>query len=134
MALAMEERTTMEMLGRNNAIEILKREVEVLESEKTKLSAEVFELASLRLEVNNLYGDREKAEGELARLRRQVEDARTSELLAVERASKANETCNNLRSVLDVKKKSSTALREQVSWVNKRMEVLEGLVLVTAKT
>jgi hypothetical protein len=41
MALAMEERTTTKMLGRNNAIETLKREVEVLGGENTKLSAEV---------------------------------------------------------------------------------------------
>jgi DNA repair exonuclease SbcCD ATPase subunit len=116
------------------AIETLKWEVEVLESEKTKLSAEVFELARLHLEVNNLHGDREKVEGELARLRRQVEDARTSEMLAVEHASKANETCNNLHSALDAEKQSSTALREQVSLVNKQMEALEGLALVMAET
>jgi chromosome segregation ATPase len=134
MALAMEERTITEMLGCNNAIETLKREVEVLESKKTKLSAEVSKLASLRLEVNNLHGDREKAEGELARLRRQVEDAQTSKMLTVSRVSKANESCNNLRSALDVEKQSSTTLREQVSLVNKWMEVLEGLVLVTTET
>jgi predicted nucleic acid-binding Zn-ribbon protein len=112
MALAMEERTTTEMLGCNNTIEMLKREVEVLESEKTKLFAEVFELASHHLVVNNLRGDREKAKGELAHLRRQVEDARTSVMLSVERASKANETSNNLRNTLDAEKQSSTTLWE----------------------
>jgi chromosome segregation ATPase len=131
MALAMEERTTTKMLGRNNAIETLKQEVEVLESEKTKLSTKVSELASLRLEVNNLRGDKEKAEGELVHLRKQVEDAGTSEMLAIERASKANETCNNLRSALDAEKQSSTTLQEQVSLLNRRME---GLALVTAET
>jgi prefoldin subunit 5 len=134
MALAMEERTTTEMLGRNNAIETLKWEVEVLESEKTKLAAEVSELVSFCLEVNNLCGDREKVAGELDHLRRQVEDAWTSKMLAVEHASKATETYNNLCNALDAKKQSSTALREQVSLVNKRMEVLDGLSLVTAET
>jgi chromosome segregation ATPase len=91
----------------------------------------VSELASLRLEVNNLRGDKEKAEGELVHLRKQVEDAGTSEMLAIERASKANETCNNLRSALDAEKQSSTTLQEQVSLLNRRME---GLALVTAET
>jgi hypothetical protein len=104
MALAMEERTTTEMLGRNNAIETLKREVEVLESKKTKLFAKVSELTSLYLEVNNLRGDKEGAEGELVCLRKQVEDARTFEMLVVEGASKANETCNNLCSAIDAEK------------------------------
>jgi hypothetical protein len=94
----------------------------------------VSKLASLRLEVNNLCGDREKAKGELAHLRRQVEDAQTSEMLAVERASKTNETCNNLHIALDAEKQSSTTLREQVSLVNKRMVALEGLALVMAQT
>jgi hypothetical protein len=55
-------------------------------------------------------------------------------MLAIERASKANEICNNLRSALDAKKQSSTALREHVSLLNTRMEALEGIALVTAET
>jgi outer membrane murein-binding lipoprotein Lpp len=108
MALAMEERTTTEMLGQNNAIETLKHEVEVLGDENTKLSTkvtrlstEVSEVADLHLKVASFREDKERAEGEVARLKRQVEDAQTLEVLAVEHASKANETCDNLRSALD---------------------------------
>jgi hypothetical protein len=53
MALVLEERSTSELLGRNDAIKALKKENELLESEKTKLSAEVVELANLCLEVGD---------------------------------------------------------------------------------
>jgi hypothetical protein len=108
MALAMEERTTMEMLRRNNAIETLKHEVQVLVGENAKLFAEVArlsgeasEVADLRLKVASFRDDKERAEGEVAHLKRQVEEAQTSEVLAVEHTSKANETCDNLCDALD---------------------------------
>jgi hypothetical protein len=41
----------------------------------------------------------------------------------VERASKANESCDNLRIVLDEERQSSAALQEEVSVMRKRMEV-----------
>jgi hypothetical protein len=117
MALAMEERTTMEMLGQNNAIETLKCEVVVLGDKNTKLSAEVTRLTAEALEVVDLHlkvasfrEDKERAEGEVVHLKRQVEEAQTSEGLVVERASKANETCDNLWSALDKEKQSSATL------------------------
>jgi hypothetical protein len=64
----------------------------------------------------------------------QVEEAQTSEVLAVEHASKANETCDNLRSALDKERQSSVALQEQISLLRKQLEALEGLALITAKT
>jgi predicted nuclease with TOPRIM domain len=107
MAVAVEERMTMNMLGRNNAIETLKREVEVLGDENTKLSAEVTrlsaeasEVADLHLKVASFHEGKKRAEGEVARLKMHVEEAQTSEVLAVEHASKANETCDNLWSAL----------------------------------
>lgn len=42
------------------------------------------ELADLRLKVANLRSDKEKTDGELAHLRKQVEDAQTIETLAAE--------------------------------------------------
>jgi hypothetical protein len=137
----MEEHTTAEMLGQNNAIETLKREVEVLGDENTKLSAEVTwlsaeasEVVDLRLKVASFREDKERAEGEVARLKRQVEEDQTSEVLAVEHASKVNETCDNLWSALDKERQSSAALQEQVSLLRKWMEALEGLALITTKT
>jgi Zn-dependent M32 family carboxypeptidase len=141
MALAMEEHMTMEMLGWNNTIKMLKCEVEVLGDENTKLSTEVtrlsaeaLEVVDLRLKVASFRDDKERAEGEVSRLKRQVEEAQTLEVLVVEHARKANETCDNLRNALDKEKQSSTALQEQVSLLRKRMEALEGLALITAET
>jgi hypothetical protein len=61
MALALEECNTTELLGQNDAIKTLKKENELLETEKAKLSEEVAELASLRLEVGGLRTEKEKA-------------------------------------------------------------------------
>jgi hypothetical protein len=55
MAVAMEEHMTMKMLGRNNAIETLKREVEVLGDENIKFSAEVTRLSAEASEVADLH-------------------------------------------------------------------------------
>jgi hypothetical protein len=114
------------MLVRNNAIEMLKHEVKVLVGENTKLSAEVArlsgeasEVVDLRLMVASFRDDEERAKGEVAGLKRQVEEAQTSKVLAVERASKANETCDNLRNALDKEKQSGAALQEQVSLLRK---------------
>jgi prefoldin subunit 5 len=54
MALEMEEWTTTEILGRNNAIERLKGEVETLSSENTKLSAELTQISAQASEAINL--------------------------------------------------------------------------------
>jgi hypothetical protein len=58
----MEERTSTEMLDRNNVIETLKCDVDVLGDENTKLSAKVTrlsaetsEVADLRLEVASFH-------------------------------------------------------------------------------
>jgi hypothetical protein len=94
---------TTEMLGENNAIETLKCEVEVLGDKNTKLSAkvtrlsaQVLEVADLHLKVASFRDDKERAEGEVAHLKRQVEEAQMLEVLALEHASKVNETYDNL--------------------------------------
>jgi hypothetical protein len=75
MALALEERSRTEILGRNDAIAALKQEVELLESEKAKLCTEVGQLADLHADVSSLRDAKEKAKGEVACLKKQVEDA-----------------------------------------------------------
>lgn len=134
MALEMEERTTTEILGRNNAIEKLKGVVEALEAEKQELSAQVTEIGDLRSEVVSLRSDKESAALEVSRLRKLVEDAQTSETLAIEHSKKANEICENLRSEIDAKKQLSAALQRQVLELEKQMESLCGLALVKAET
>lgn len=46
MALEMEERTTAEILGRNNAVERLKGDIETLTSQNTQLSTELTKLSA----------------------------------------------------------------------------------------
>jgi hypothetical protein len=77
-----------------------------------RLSAEALEVADLHLKVASFHDNKERAEGEVAHLKRQVEEAHMSEVLAVELTSKANETCDNLRNALDKERQSSTALQE----------------------
>jgi predicted transcriptional regulator len=90
MALALKERSISELLGQNDAIKALKKENELLESEKTKLSAEVVELANLRLELGGLQTEKEKVDKEVVELRKQAEDAKGAEALVVEHALKVN--------------------------------------------
>jgi hypothetical protein len=97
MVVALEERSTHEVLDQNKAIETLKTEVEVLGAE-TCLTVEVGGLSTARAEAKNLWKEVES-------LWKQVEAAKTMDTLAVERASKANKTAENLRKKIDAKKK-----------------------------
>jgi hypothetical protein len=62
-------------------------------------------LSTARTEAENIYKEVES-------LWKQVEVAKTMEALPVERASKANETTDNLRKETDAEKKSSLALQQ----------------------
>jgi predicted RNase H-like nuclease (RuvC/YqgF family) len=97
MVAALQERSTCELLDCNDAIEALKKEIEVLEAEKTRLSAEVDGLRTTHANVDNLHAQVET-------LTKQLEGAKAAEVLAVECAQKANEIADNLRKELDAKK------------------------------
>jgi hypothetical protein len=66
-------------------------------------------------------------------LKKQVEDTQTAETLAAERAWKANKVSEGLHTALDVEKQLSAALQQQHSLLSKRLESLEGLVLLTTE-
>jgi hypothetical protein len=83
-----------------------------LSAEVTRLSAEASEVVDLHLKVASFRDDKKRAEGKVAHLKRQVEEAQTSEVLAVELARKVNETCDNLQNALDKERQSSAALQE----------------------
>jgi prefoldin subunit 5 len=104
MATALEECSTCEVLDRNEAIEALKKEIEVLVAEKTHLTAEVGGLSSTRAEVENL-----RKEADL--LKKQVEDAKGVKALATKPNLKSNETTDNLRKELNAEKESGLALQ-----------------------
>lgn len=126
MSAALDERSTREVLDRNDAIDALKKEVEILEAEKTWLSAEVSNLNATRADLGNL---RTKVES----LTKQLEGSKATEALAAERALKANETAANLRKEVDAERESSTALQEQVNLLTKRLEDAKGIGLAVAK-
>jgi tRNA(Ser,Leu) C12 N-acetylase TAN1 len=97
MAAALEERSTCELLDRNDAIEALKKEIEVLEAEKTRLLAEVDGLRTTHTNADDLHAQVET-------LTKQLEGAKAVEVLAVECAQKANEIVDNLRKEVDAEK------------------------------
>jgi hypothetical protein len=55
MAAALEERSACEVLDWNDAIDALKKEIEVLEVDKVRLSAEVGGLSTARADAENFY-------------------------------------------------------------------------------
>jgi hypothetical protein len=81
----------------------LKKEVELLEAEKVRLSTEVVGLSTARTDAENI-----RKEAKV--LRKQMEDAKSVKVVAVERASKVVETAENLHKEIDTKKKSGLAL------------------------
>jgi FtsZ-binding cell division protein ZapB len=93
------------LLDRNDTIEALKKEIEVLEAEKTRLSAEVGGLRTARADVDDLRSQVET-------LTKLLEDAKAAEVLAIEHAQRANETVDNLRKEVDAEKKSGAALQQ----------------------
>jgi hypothetical protein len=126
MAAALEECSTREVLDRNEAIEALKKEVEVFVAEKTCLTMEVGGLSSARVEVENL-----RKETDL--LKKQVKDAKGAKALATKRAVKANETVDNLWKELNAEKVLGLALQQQVALLTECLEATKGLGLATVK-
>jgi seryl-tRNA synthetase len=98
----------------------LKKEIEVLEAEKVRISTEIGGLPTTRADAENF-----RKEAEV--LRKQMEDAKSAEAVAVERASKAVETTENLREEIDAEKKSGLAQQQQVGLLTKRLEASKEL-------
>lgn len=121
------------MLGRNDAIKALKTENEILESKKTKLFVEVVDLANIRLEIGSLRTKKQKVGKEVVELRKQVDDAKVAEALAIKRALEGNETSENLFLEIDAEKWSRLALQHQANLLSTRLKALEELALSTAQ-
>jgi seryl-tRNA synthetase len=99
MAAALEECSMREVLDLNDAIDALKKEIEVLEAEKVRISMEVGGLPTTHADAENFCKEAEV-------LRKQMEDAKSAKAVAVERASKVVETTENLHEEIDIEKKS----------------------------
>jgi predicted transcriptional regulator len=72
MVAALEERSTREVLDQNDAIDALKKEIEVLETEKARLSVEVRVLSTARTDVEVLHKEAEA-------LKKKVEVAKSAD-------------------------------------------------------
>ncbi|CAD6215442.1 unnamed protein product [Miscanthus lutarioriparius] len=84
------EHSMQEVVGRNQAIEALKKEMGILEVEKTRLAGEVGGLCTAQAELGEL-------QKKVDLLNKEVDGAKAAEHLATERTLKAIETANNLR-------------------------------------
>jgi predicted RNase H-like nuclease (RuvC/YqgF family) len=126
MVTTFEECNTCEVLDHNSTIETLKKEIEVLGAEKTRLTVEVGDLSTAHAEAQNLWKEADS-------LQKQVEAAKSAEALAVDHTSKANETASNLHKEIDAEKTSSLALQQQVGLLIERLEATKVLGLSAAK-
>jgi predicted nucleic acid-binding Zn-ribbon protein len=103
------------VVDRNLAIEALKKEVDTLEVEKTRLAGEVGGLRTAQAELWKL-------QKKLDLLNKEVDGAKAAEQLAAERSLKAIEMANNLRKEVDVERESNAALKAQVDLLTKCLE------------
>ena len=78
-----------EVVDRNLAIEALKKEVETLEAEKTRLVGEVGGLRTVRAKL-------EESQKKVDLLNKEVDGTKATEQLAAERALKAIEVADSL--------------------------------------
>ena len=66
-------------------------------------------------------------------LNKEVDSAKATKHLAVERALKAIETADNLRKQVDIERESSTTLKAQVDLLTKRLEDANVVGVATAE-
>ena len=90
MVEALEERSTQEVVDCNLAIEALKKGMDILEVEKTRLTREVGGLRTAQAELGEL-------QKKVDLLNKEVDGAKAAAHLVAERALKAIETADNLR-------------------------------------
>jgi hypothetical protein len=120
---AIEERGMQEVVNHNFAIEALKKEVHILNAEKTRLAGE----------VGGLSADLENLRKEVNSLNKEAEGAKAAEQLASERALKAIEMANNLRKEVDAERESIVVLKTQVNLLTKRLEDAKAIGLASAE-
>jgi archaellum component FlaC len=88
------------VVDRDMSIEALKKEVEMVEAEKSRLANKV---AGLRSTQSNIEDLKEKVES----LSKALEGAKATEQLAAERALKASDTAENLHKEVAVERESA---------------------------
>ena len=141
MAAALEERCTREVICRDEAIGALKKENEILEAEKVRLSEEVRGISLVRQELEALRKERdelksglevlnkgkEEAEASAATLRESVSQLDKAKVLAVERAEKAEGIAGRLCEELDAERTSAAALQTRMRKAEEEAAAVVGL-------
>ena len=141
MAAALEERCSREVICRDEAIGVLKKENETLEVEKARLTEEVKEFSSVRREIESLRKERddykagsevlkkekEDAEASAAVLRTNVTEAGRARDLALQRAEKAEDIADRLRKELDAERTSAAELQTRVQKAEVEAAAIVGL-------
>ena len=141
MAAALEERCSREVICRDEAIGVLKKENETLEAEKARLSEEVREFSSVRREVESLKKERddykagsealkkekEDAEASVAVLRTSVAEAGRVRDVALQRAEKAEDIAERLRKELDAERTSAAELQTRIQKAEAEAAAIVGL-------
>ena len=137
----MEERCSREVICRDEAIGVLKKENETLEAEKARLSEEVKEFSSVRREVDSLKKERddykagsealkkekEDAEASVAVLRTSVAEAGRVRDVALQRAEKAEDIAERLRKELDAERTSAAELQTRIQKAEAEAAAIVGL-------
>ena len=114
------------MVDHNLAIEALKKEVEILETEKTRLVGEVGGLRTAQAELEEL-------QKKVDLLNKEADGAKATEQLVAERSLKATETTNSLHKEVDAERESGAPLKAQVDMLSKRLEDAKSIGLATAE-
>jgi len=115
-----------EVVDHNLSIEALKKEVDTLQAEKTRLVGEVGGLRTVCAEL-------EEFQKKVDLLNKEVDGAKAAEQLAAEFALKAFELADSLRKEVDVERESGATLKVQVDMLSKRLEDAKSIGLVAAE-
>jgi len=141
MAVALEERCSREVIYHDEAIGALKKENEIMEAEKVRLSEEVRGFSLVRQELEALRKERdelkagsevlkkgkEEVEASVATLRESVSQLDKAKDLAVERAEKAEGIADRLCEELDAERTSTAVVQKHMRKAEEEAAAVIGL-------
>lgn len=103
-------------MHRNRAIELLKKEIEVMEGEKGMLAQKVSDLEARRLQLEET-----------------LKVVKESEALALDRKKKVVESCKSLRDELETEKKATEVYKTKVDDLCKELDRARALAAEVAE-
>ena len=120
-----EEHASKEVIKRDEAIEVLQKELDWVE-EKKQLAIEVANLRTALLTIEDL-------KIQVGPLEKDVAGLKAAEEMALARLQKAIDVNDGLRKEVDAEKSSSQALSAQIELLNKQLEEARVAGVLTAK-